>query len=240
MSEERVCAILCNTGNRLCLWRNRPQPLSIRYSGAVQQDGPSGIRMDSGLQATQMPIGTMLAASWNREMLEDLYEWEGKELLRNQIDTLLARNDTHRSPLNGRNFEYFSEDPYLTGICAIAAVRGIGKTGAAATIKHFACNNQEKGRTAADSVVSQRVVREIYLKGFEMAVREGKARSLMTSYNPLNGHWTASNYDLCTTVLRKEWGYKGIVMTDWWAKMNDPEEGERGYEKYGGHGAGAE
>lgn len=189
-------------------------------------DGPSGIRMDSGLKATQMPIGTMLAASWNLPMVEELYELEGKELLRNEIDTLLGPGiNIHRSPLNGRNFEYFSEDPYLTGKFAVAAVKGIGKSGAAATIKHFACNNQERARTVVNSVVSQRAVREIYLRAFEMAVKEGEARSVMTSYNPLNGHWCASNYDLCTTVLRDEWGYKGIVMTDWWAKMNDPAEG---------------
>lgn len=223
---EGMCNPMVTPGTASAFGGTAPSLYRYGIPAACTADGPSGIRMDSGLQATQMPIGTMLAASWNREMLEDLYEWEGKELSRNQIDTLLGPGmNIHRSPLNGRNFEYFSEDPYLTGICAIAAVRGIGKTGAAATIKHFACNNQEKGRTIADSVVSQRAVREIYLKGFEMAVREGKARSLMTSYNPLNGHWTASNYDLCTTVLRKEWGYKGIVMTDWWAKMNDPEEG---------------
>lgn len=184
-------------------------------------DGPSGIRMDSGLQATQMPIGTLLAAAWDPQMTEELYELEGKELRRNEIDTLLGPGiNIHRNPLNGRNFEYFSEDPLITGVQAAAAVKGIAKSGAHGTLKHFACNNQESERTNADSVVSERAVREIYLKGFEMAVRNG-ACSIMTSYNPLNGHWSASNYDLCTTILRGEWGYQGIVMTDWWAKMND-------------------
>lgn len=226
---EGMCNPMVTPGTASAFGGTAPSLYRYGIPAACTADGPSGIRMDSGLQATQMPIGTMLAASWNPEMMEELYEWEGKELLRNQIDTLLGPGmNIHRSPLNGRNFEYFSEDPYLTGTCAAAAVRGIGKTGAAATIKHFACNNQEKGRTTADSVVSQRALREIYLKGFEMAVKEGKARSLMTSYNPLNGHWTASNYDLCTTVLRGEWGYEGIVMTDWWAKMNDPVEGGKG------------
>lgn len=107
----------------------------------------------------------------------------------------------------------------LTGKFAAAVVKGIKKSGADATVKHFACNNQELARNTADSVVSERAVRELYLKGFEMAVKEGKACSIMTSYNPLNGHWSASNYDLCTTILRGEWGYTGIVMTDWWAKM---------------------
>ncbi|MDD3277677.1 MAG: glycoside hydrolase family 3 C-terminal domain-containing protein [Lachnospiraceae bacterium] len=185
-------------------------------------DGPSGIRMDSGLKATQMPIGTLLAAAWDPKMTEELYVWEGLELQRNEIDTLLGPGmNIHRNPLNGRNFEYFSEDPLLTGVQAAAAVRGIAKNGSQATIKHFACNNQEVERSNADSIVSERAVREIYLKGFEIAVKAG-AKSVMTSYNPLNGHWAASNYDLCTTILREEWGFDGIVMTDWWAKMNDP------------------
>ena len=150
----------------------------------------------------------------------------GKELLRNEIDTLLGPGiNLHRNPLNGRNFEYFSEDPYLTGKFGSAVVKGIQKSGADATVKHFACNNQELARSIADSIVSERAVREMYLKGFEMTVKEGHACSIMTSYNPLNGHWSASNYDLCTTILRGEWGYTGIVMTDWWAKMNDPVKG---------------
>lgn len=223
---EGMCNPMVTPGTASAFGGTAPSLYRYGIPAVCTADGPSGIRMDSGLKATQMPIGTMLAASWNLPMVEDLYELEGKELLRNEIDTLLGPGiNIHRSPLNGRNFEYFSEDPYLTGKFGAAAVRGIGKTGTAATIKHFACNNQEQARTKADSVVSQRAVREIYLKAFEMAVKEGKARSIMTSYNPLNGHWSASNYDLCTTVLRGEWGYQGIVMTDWWAKMNDPAEG---------------
>ena len=185
-------------------------------------DGPSGIRMENGLKATQLPIGTLLACSFNVPMMEELYTMEGKELVLNEIDTLLGPGiNIHRYPLNGRNFEYFSEDPYLTGQFAAAAVRGIKKGGSAATIKHFAANNQETARHTADSVVSERALREIYLKPFEIAVKEGAATSVMTSYNPLNGHWTASNYDLTTTILRNEWGFDGIVMTDWWASVND-------------------
>lgn len=223
---EGMCNPMVTPGTASAFGGTAPSLYRYGIPAACASDGPSGIRMDSGLKATQMPIGTMLAAGWNPEMTEKLYELEGQELLRNEIDTLLGPGiNIHRSPLNGRNFEYFSEDPYLTGVFAAAVVKGLGKNGTAATVKHFACNNQEKGRTTADSVVSERAVREIYLKGFEMAVKEGKARSIMTSYNPLNGHWTASNYDLCTTVLRGEWGYQGIVMTDWWAKMNDPVQG---------------
>jgi len=184
-------------------------------------DGPSGIRMESGLLATQLPIGTLLACSFNIPIMEELYVLEGKELYNNEIDTLLGPGmNLQRYPLNGRNFEYFSEDPLVTGRFAAAAVSGIEKGGSHATVKHFAVNNQETARFDVNSIVSERALRELYLKGFEIAVKEGRACSLMTSYNPVNGHWTASNYDLCTTVLREEWGYKGMVMTDWWAKMN--------------------
>lgn len=193
---------------------------------ACTADGPSGIRMDSGHKATQVPIGTLLAATWNAELVEELYVMEGKELVSNNIDALLGPGlNIRRSPLNGRNFEYFSEDPLVTGVFAAACVRGIMKGGSNATLKHFACNNQEKHRHTVNAVVSERAVREIYLKGFEIAVKDGGANSIMTAYNPLNGHWTASNYDLNTTILRGEWGFKGIVMTDWWAVMNDVASG---------------
>ncbi|AWB42996.1 beta-glucosidase [Paenibacillus sp. CAA11] len=196
-------------------------------------DGPSGIRMDSGEKATQVSIGTLLAATWNVDLVEELYVMEGRELVRNQIDTLLGPGlNIRRSPLNGRNFEYFSEDPYVSGVFAAACTRGIRKGGSHATLKHFACNNQEKYRSKVDAIVSERALREIYLKGFEIAVKQGDARSVMTSYNPVNGHWAASNYDLNTTILRGEWGFKGIVMTDWWAVMNDVVHGGPADRKY--------
>lgn len=189
---------------------------------ACSSDGPSGIRMDSGQKATQVAIGTLLAATWDTELIEKLYVMEGQELLKNNIDTLLGPGlNIRRSPLNGRNFEYFSEDPLITGAFAAACTRGIQVGGSNATLKHFACNNQEKYRSKVNAVVSERALREIYLKGFEIAVKQSGANSIMTSYNPINGHWAASNYDLNTTILRGEWGFKGIVMTDWWAVMND-------------------
>lgn len=193
---------------------------------ACTADGPSGIRMDSGEKATQVSIGTLLAATWNAELVEELYVMEGQELLRNQVDALLGPGlNIRRSPMNGRNFEYFSEDPLISGVFAAACTKGIMKGGSNATLKHFACNNQEKHRSKVDAIVSERALREIYLKGFEIAVKEGGANSIMTSYNPINGHWAASNYDLNTTILRGEWGFQGIVMTDWWAIMNDGVDG---------------
>ncbi len=185
-------------------------------------DGPSGIRMDCGNIAFSLPNGTCLASTWNVKLVEDLFDCEGMELRKNHIDTLLGPGiNIHRNPLNGRNFEYFSEDPLLTGMIAKAQLKGMHKHKVTGTIKHFACNNQEHRRNFVEAVVSERALREIYLRGFEIAVKEGPARSVMTSYNPINGFWSASNYDLLTRILRKEWGYNGIVMTDWWAKGND-------------------
>ena len=190
-------------------------------------DGPSGIRMDCGTMAFAMPNGTCQACTFNLELVADLYEYEGLELRKNQVDTLLGPGiNVHRHPLNGRNFEYFSEDPLLTGKMAAAQLNAMHKYGVTGTIKHFACNSQEFHRHDVEAVVSERALRELYLKGFEIAVKEGHAYSIMTSYNPINSWWSASNYDMLTTILHGEWGYEGQVMTDWWAKGND--EGKLG------------
>lgn len=184
-------------------------------------DGPSGIRMDCGTKAFSMPNGTALGCTFNLALLEELYKMEGQELRLNKIDSLLGPGmNIHRHPLNGRNFEYISEDPYLTGKISAVQLRGMDEFGIGATIKHFCANNQESARRFTDAVISERALREIYLKGFEIAVKEGKARSVMTTYGAVNGLWTAGNYDLCTTILRGEWGFNGIVMTDWWAEAN--------------------
>lgn len=189
-------------------------------------DGPSGIRMDTGEKATLLPGGTLLACTFDVELMEELFYLEGQELCLYEVDTLLGPGiNIHRHPLNGRNFEYFSEDPYVTGAFAAACERGMGRAGVTGTMKHFACNNQEKRRHTVDAAVSERALREIYLKGFEMAVKEGGGRAVMTTYNPLNGYQNATNYDLNTTILREEWGYKGLVMTDWWAGLNDVVKG---------------
>lgn len=184
-------------------------------------DGPSGIRMDVGAKAFSLPNGTCLGCTFNDALVEKLYQFTGRELRMNRIDALLGPGlNIHRNPLNGRNFEYISEDPLLTGRMGAAQVRGLHVVGATATIKHFAANNQEKERRHAEAVISQRALREIYLKGFEIAVKEGNASAVMTTYGPVNGIWTAGSYDLNTLVLRGEWGFDGIVMTDWWAESN--------------------
>ncbi|MDE5834144.1 MAG: fibronectin type III-like domain-contianing protein, partial [Ruminococcus sp.] len=184
-------------------------------------DGPSGMRLDCGTKAFSLPNGTMIASTFNRELLTELFEFTGLEMTVNKVDCLLGPGmNIHRHPLNGRNFEYLSEDPFLTGEIASAELRGLHKSGVTGTIKHFCANNQETNRHYVEAVISERALREIYLKGFEIAVKSGKADSVMTTYGPVNGLWTAGNYDLNTTILRNEWGFKGIVMTDWWANIN--------------------
>lgn len=187
-------------------------------------DGPSGIRLDNGDKATSLPNGTLIACTWDTESAKKLYELISIELSSNSIDSLLGPGmNIHRSPLNGRNFEYMSEDPFLTGKIGAALVQGINTHNNAATIKHFAANSQEFGRHRVVSVISERALREIYLKGFETAVKEGQAKSIMTSYNPLNERYTALNYELNTVILREEWNYQGFVMTDWWPNIKLPD-----------------
>ena len=189
-------------------------------------DGPAGVRMSD--YATQLPCGNAIGCTWNLDLIQELYELEGQEMVLNNVDNLLGPGvNIHRDPRCGRNFEYFSEDPLLSGRMSAAIVKGVQSTGATVTAKHFACNNEEcnsnggSNRGSADAIVSERALREIYLKVFEIYVKEGNAQSLMTAYNPVNGCWSASNYDLNTEILRNEWGFTGIVMTDWWGKMSD-------------------
>ncbi|MBR4201417.1 MAG: glycoside hydrolase family 3 protein [Oscillospiraceae bacterium] len=185
-------------------------------------DGPSGMRLDCGTKAFSLPNGTMLAATFNLPLLTKLYEFVGLEMTANKVDCLLGPGmNIHRHPLNGRNFEYFSEDPKLTGLIAIAELRGLHKAGVEGTIKHCCGNNQETNRHFLNATVSERALREIYLRGFELAVKEGGAKSIMTTYGAVNGLWTAGNYDLCTEIIRKEWGFTGFLMTDWWANINE-------------------
>ncbi len=185
-------------------------------------DGPSGMRLDCGTRAFSLPNGTLLACTFNQELNQELYHYLGLEMTKNKVDVLLGPGmNIHRFPLNGRNFEYFSEDPLITGLTAAAQLRGLHTAGVTGTCKHFCANNQERNRHGANAVVSERALREIYLKGFEIAVKEGQADSMMTTYGPVNGRWTNGRYDLNTKILRDEWGFKGIVMTDWWANIGD-------------------
>lgn len=181
-------------------------------------DGPSGMRLDSGMKAFSLPNGTLLACTFNTQLNEELYAFTAVEMIKNRVDILLGPGmNIHRHPLNGRNFEYFSEDPLLTGKMAAAQVRGLKSAGMTGSLKHFCGNNQETRRHTSNSIISERALREIYLKGFEIAVKEAKADAVMTTYGPVNGIWTSSNYDLVTDILRKQWGFEGVVMTDWWA-----------------------
>ncbi|MBQ8951685.1 MAG: glycoside hydrolase family 3 protein [Eubacterium sp.] len=185
-------------------------------------DGPSGMRLDSGFRAFSLPSGTLLACTWNTELNTKLYSMLGLEMNKNDVDVLLGPGmNIHRYCLNGRNFEYFSEDPLVTGKIAAAQIRGLKNSGVSGTLKHFCGNNQETCRHTEENVISERALREIYLKGFEIAIKEAGADSVMTTYGPVNGIWTSSRHDLNTNILRKEWGFSGIVMTDWWANIGD-------------------
>ncbi|WP_299091030.1 glycoside hydrolase family 3 protein [uncultured Microbacterium sp.] len=178
-------------------------------------DGPSGIRLSA--YASLLPSGTALASTWNPVLVRELTALHAQEMIRKGSDVLLSPGmNIHRDPLCGRNFEYFSEDPLVTGWTAAAVVQGIQSQGVAACPKHFAANNQETNRTRNDSRVSERALREIYLRGFEICVREAQPLAIMTSYNQINGVWAHYHHDLVTTILRGEWGYTGCVMTDWW------------------------
>ncbi len=184
-------------------------------------DGPSGIRMDCGTKAFSLPNGTLIASTFNKELIYELFTCFGLEAAYNKVDCMLGPGmNMHRHPLNGRNFEYFSEDPYLTGTMAAAELKGFHSAGVTGTIKHFCGNDQESGRHTTDSVISERALREIYLKCFEIAVKDGGAKTIMTTYGSVNGVWTAGSYDLATSILRKDWGFDGMVMTDWWASIN--------------------
>lgn len=197
-------------------------------------DGPAGIRISQKVKdengevlrqqlCTAFPVGSLLACSWDEQLLETMGQAVAREMVEYGVDIWLAPGmNIHRNPLCGRNFEYFSEDPMLTGVCAAAITRGVQKSGVGVTIKHFAGNNQETLRANSNDIVSQRALREIYLRGFEIAVKQAQPYCVMTSYNDINGMPSANNYDLCTAVLRDEWGFRGLVMTDWGGGISMP------------------
>ncbi len=191
-------------------------------------DGPAGVRIyteATGITTTCFPCATQLACTWNEELIYEIARTGAIEVKENNLAIWLTPAlNIHRNPLCGRNFEYYSEDPLVAGRCATAAVKGIQSVNIGATVKHFACNNKEINRTESDSRVSERALREIYIKGFEIAVKEAEPYCLMSAYNLMNGVRTGENYELLTSILREEWGYRGMVTTDWLAHSTLPAE----------------
>ena len=220
MTDEEVAHLLGgqpNTGVANTFgWGNMPE---YGIPNCMTADGPAGLRIapECGVTTTAWPCATLLAATWNPNVVYQVGAAGGKEVKENNIAAWLTPAlNIHRSPLCGRNFEYYSEDPLLAGVLAGAMVKGIQSQGVAATVKHFALNNKETDRKHSDSRVSERAAREIYLKAFEYVIKRAKPWAVMSSYNIINGCYASENKELLEDILRDEWGFDGMVTTDWW------------------------
>ena len=231
MSLKEKCAVLSGRD----VWHTRPIE-RLRISSITLSDGPSGLRkqaaegdhlgLNESTKATNIPSAATIANSWSPEAAEAMGAVVGADAAAQDVQVLLGPGlNTKRSPLCGRSFEYYSEDPYLTGKLAAAFIRGVQSKGVSACAKHFAVNSQELQRMASDSVLDERTLRELYLTNFEIAIQEGKPRALMTSYNKVNGSYANENSQLYD-ILRREWGFDGMVVTDW-GGSNDFTEGVR-------------
>ncbi len=228
LSNDDLIALCGGCYNRGCsMTRGIGDLPEFRIPAAMTSDGPAGLRLFPffGVQATSFPCATCLAATWNQELVERVGQAGGGELKENNLAVWLTPGvNIHRSPMCGRNFEYYAEDPLLAGRMAGAMIRGIQSNGVSACVKHFACNNKETNRSDSDSRVSERALREIYLKAFELIVRDAHPMALMTAYNGINGYRASECRDLVTGILREEWGYDGIVVSDWWNHGEHPRE----------------